>query len=215
MRGLIMAAQQQQRDDVWLYKGLPFEYEEVTNPTTGRTWMDRNLGASRVATAFNDADSYGDLFQWGRLDDLHQNRDSATTAVLSSTDDPGHGDFITTSESPYDWRSPQNDELWQPGLINVPAPPGFRVPTEAEWEAERATWATNDRDGAYGSPLKLSAGGLRYYDGSLYDVGNYGIYWSSSVSGSNARGLYFYSSNANMYNLGRVSGRSVRLIKEL
>ena len=37
----------------------------VTNPTTGEIWMDRNLGASQVATSSTDAASYGDLYQWG------------------------------------------------------------------------------------------------------------------------------------------------------
>ena len=44
----------------------------VTNPATGRTWMDRNLGASRVATGNTDAEAYGDLYQWGRAADGHQ-----------------------------------------------------------------------------------------------------------------------------------------------
>lgn len=30
----------------------------------GLEWMDRNLGANQVATAINDADSYGHLYQW-------------------------------------------------------------------------------------------------------------------------------------------------------
>lgn len=35
---------------------------DVYNPETGQVWMDRNLGASQVATAFDDAASYGDLY---------------------------------------------------------------------------------------------------------------------------------------------------------
>jgi hypothetical protein len=33
---------------------------DVTNPATGRTWMDRNLGASRAATSSTDEQAYGD-----------------------------------------------------------------------------------------------------------------------------------------------------------
>jgi len=36
---------------------------DVTNPTTGRIWMDRNLGATQVATSSTDLNSYGDLYQ--------------------------------------------------------------------------------------------------------------------------------------------------------
>ncbi|WP_372934176.1 hypothetical protein, partial [Mariniphaga sediminis] len=41
----------------------------VTNATTGKTWMDRNLGASQVATSSTDIAAYGDLYQWGRAAD--------------------------------------------------------------------------------------------------------------------------------------------------
>ena len=44
----------------------------VTNPTTGRVWMDRNLGATQVATSSTDEAGYGDLYQWGRRKDGHQ-----------------------------------------------------------------------------------------------------------------------------------------------
>ncbi len=77
-------------------------------------WLDRNLGAMQVATSSSDEDSYGDLFQWGRLDDGHQEITSPTTTTLSSGDVPGHGKFITdVSNWLFDWRSPQNDNLWQ------------------------------------------------------------------------------------------------------
>ena len=59
----------------------------VTNPTTGDILIDRNLGASQVATSSTDADAYGDLYQWGRGTDGHQIRTSGTTSTLSSTDD--------------------------------------------------------------------------------------------------------------------------------
>ncbi|MFT7002526.1 MAG: hypothetical protein ACJAVW_003569 [Spirosomataceae bacterium] len=48
----------------------------VTNPTTGKIWMDRNLGATRVATSSTDAYAYGDLYQWGRATDGHTLRTS-------------------------------------------------------------------------------------------------------------------------------------------
>ena len=67
---------------------------DVTNPTTGETWMDRNLGATRAATSSTDAASYGDLYQWGRASDGHQCRSSGTRSTLSSVDQPNHSDFI-------------------------------------------------------------------------------------------------------------------------
>jgi uncharacterized protein (TIGR02145 family) len=189
---------------------------DVTNPATGRVWMDRNLGASRAATSSTDAQAYGDLYQWGRGADGHEKRNSSTTSTLSNSDQPGHGSFILTPNSPYDWRSPQNNNLWQ-GVngINNPCPVEYRLPTEAELNAERASWSTNTSAGAYASPLKLPvAGRRRYSNGSLRNVGSDGAYWSGSVSGSNARFLYFDSSNASMGSLSRADGGSVRCLKD-
>jgi len=189
---------------------------DVTNPTTGRTWMDRNLGASRVATGSTDSESYGDLYQWGRAADGHEKRNSTTTTTTSTTDTPGHGNFITTSSSPFDWRNPQNDNLWQ-GVdgVNNPCPAGFRLPTEAEWDTERQSWSSDDSAGAIGSPLKLPVTGVRLEtDGSFRYVNSYGYYWSSSVGGTAARRLYLESGFATMSSRSRAKGISVRCIKD-
>ena len=188
----------------------------VTNPTTGEIWMDRNLGASQVATSSTDAAAYGDLYQWGRAADGHESRTSGTTSTLATSDTPGHGNFITNGSSPYDWRNPQNDNLWQ-GVsgTNNPCPSGYRLPTEAEWEAERTSWSSNNEAGAFASPLKLPVAGIRNYsDGTLINVGSSGYYWSSTVNGAYARNLVFFSSNAFMSSDYRAFGFSVRCLKD-
>ena len=189
----------------------------VTNPTTGKTWMDSNLGASQVATSSTDANAYGDLYQWGRAADGHQLRTSSTIANLATSDTPGHGNFITSNSSPYDWRNPQNDNLWQ-GVsgTNNPCPSGYRLPTEAEWNAERTSWSSNNAAGAFASPLKLPVAGLRgNHDGMLYNVGSFASYWSSTVDGyTNTRNLSFGSSDADMYSGNRAFGFSVRCLKD-
>ncbi|MFN5459752.1 MAG: hypothetical protein ACK5AY_07575, partial [Bacteroidota bacterium] len=194
----------------------PTAIVDVTNPTTGKTWMDRNLGASQVATSSTDANSYGDLYQWGRLSDGHQCRTSATTSTLSSTDQPGNVNFILAPNTPFDWRSPQNTNLWQ-GVngVNNPCPSGYRLPTETELTAEHTSWSSQNSVGAFASPLKLPlAGGRDNSSGSLGMVGTYGVYWSSTVSPTNSRSLFFDISNANINNYYRASGFSVRCIKE-
>lgn len=190
----------------------------VVNPTTGKTWLDRNLGASQVATSSTDSDAYGDLYQWGRGTDGHEKRTSETTTTLSSTDTPGHGDFIINGDSPFDWRVPQNDNLWQ-GVngVNNPCPSGYRLPTEAEWEAERGSWASNNAAGAYGSPLKLPVAGQRKYsDGTFSGVGTSGNYWSSTLS-NEAGGIYSrflnFRSSAYVISSHRATGDSVRCIQ--
>jgi hypothetical protein len=189
---------------------------DVTNPSTGKIWMDRNLGASQAATSSTDANSYGDLYQWGRRADGHQCRTSPTTATLSSTDQPAHGDFITITSGNNDWRSTQNDNLWQ-GVngVNNPCPSGYSLPTYAELDAERLSWSQNNSAGAFASPLKLPvAGGRNLSNGSLYDVGSFGYYWSSTVLGAGAYYLFFGSSNADMGFSSRADGSSVRCLKD-
>jgi uncharacterized protein (TIGR02145 family) len=196
-------------------QGDSTEIKEVINPSTGKTWMDRNLGASRVAISSTDSLAYGDLYQWGRRADGHQCRNSATTTTLSSTNTPAHGSFILAPNSPFDWRSPQNTNLWQ-GVngVNNPCPTGYRIPTEAELNAERLSWSSNNNAGAFASPLKLPVAGYRNLNsGSLPNVGTFGYYWSSTVSSADSRNLFFNSSLANMYPANRARGNSVRCLK--
>jgi uncharacterized protein (TIGR02145 family) len=134
---------------------------------------------------------------------------------LATSNTPGHSDFITNNASPYDWRNPQNDNLWQ-GVsgTNNPCPSGYRLPTEAEWEAEKGSWSSQNAAGAFASPLKLPVAGFRYNsDGSLGNVGSLGNYWSSSIAGTYSRRLYF-SSLAGMSSNIRAYGFSVRCIKD-
>ncbi|MFT5602592.1 MAG: hypothetical protein ACI9N1_002851, partial [Flavobacteriales bacterium] len=187
---------------------------DVTS-STGAIWMDRNLGASQVATSSTDAAAYGDLYQWGRCSDGHEKRTSGTTPTLSAADTPGHGNFITSSTASSDWRSPQNGALWQGVVgINNPCPTGYRLPTDPELEAERVSWSGNNSAGAFATPLKLSMGGFRDSNAALSNIGSKGLYWSSTVSGTNARSLDFSTSSANMINASRANGLSVRCIKD-
>lgn len=194
----------------------PTAVVDVINPTTGKTWMDRNLGAIQAATYSSDADSYGDLYQWGRGADGHQCRNSATTSNLSTTNAPGHGNFILSTLGPNDWRNPQNNNLWQ-GVngTNNPCPSGYRLPTFAELDAERNFWSSNDASGAFASPLKFTMAGYRYGNSGLFDsAGAIGCYWSSTINGTKSHYLYFDLSMAGMYDYSRADGHSVRCIKD-
>ena len=184
--------------------------------TTGKIWMDRNLGATQVATISTDAASYGTLYQWGRLTDGHQIRTSLTTATLSSGDVPGNANFITINSGNYDWRSTQNNSLWQ-GVngINNPCPSGYRLPTEVELNNERLTFSPQNAAGAFTSVLKLPVAGYRVNnDGSLSNVGSVGSYWTSTVNVNYARNLSVSSSSTGMSIIYRADGNSVRCIAQ-
>ena len=192
---------------------------EVTS-NNGKIWMDRNLGASRAATSFGlatDSEAYGDLYQWGRNSDGHQSRTTTTAAGPVASGNEG-SNFIINSSSPYDWLSSQDDTRWNGATKGAhdPCPSGYRVPTEAEWEAERSDWTSNNAVGAFASPLRLPVAGYRdRSNGTLDNVGSNGSYWSGTISGTTASSLVFVSSNANMYSNGRANGFSVRCIKDV
>lgn len=189
---------------------------DVHNPVTGKVWMDRNLGATQVATSSTDQNSYGDLYQWGRSLDGHQLRTSVTTSSLSSSDTPGSSFILNLNLG--DWRNPSNNSLWQ-GIngTNNPCPSGYRIPTQSEWQAELNTWPSPDPVGSFYSLLKLPLAGYRALNsGNVSLVGARGNYWSSTVNGPGSMYLYLGVTNSETAAINsnyRAYGFSVRCIK--
>ena len=185
----------------------------VTNPETGRVWMDRNLGATQVATSPTDENAYGDLYQWGRNSDGHQHRTSLTTSDISDNNTPNHSEFILANS---DWLMTPDDNLWQ-GVegINNPCPSGFRLPTEEEVEAERLSWTSNNAEGAFASPLKLTLAGARSrMTGAVGNVGTFVGYRTSSSSGTLTRLLGISLNDSFMGNRDRADGNCIRCIMD-
>jgi len=207
-------------------KALP--KNTVLSPS-GRIWMDKNLGASRVATSSTDSEAFGDLYQWGRPADGHQLRTSATTSSLSSTDVPGNALFvifgINSPDIYMDWRKPQNNNLWQ-GVngINCPCPQGYRIPTTDEWLEEFKSWkGSYAYQDAFNSPLKLTMAGLRGYNtGNTGGSSSLGVYWTSTIERNYVFTAQFDRTAGNNSNLVqkyvqgtiRSTGASVRCIKD-
>jgi hypothetical protein len=197
----------------------PTEIVDVTNPITGKTWMDRNLGASQVGTSNTDPAASGDLYQWGRRSDGHQCRNSPLNASASTSVTPNHGDFIYAQTWPQiDWLQSPNDSLWQ-GVngINNPCPTGYRLPTYIELNDELFSWGSLNGIAAYSSPLKWVNTGYR----DVWPTGTtlYAYYWSSSTNILNegyASHLYFSMNGANSASNDtyRITGMAVRCIKD-
>jgi uncharacterized protein (TIGR02145 family) len=196
----------------------------------GRTWLNNNLGANYANTtngAFNpaaqasgstDANAYGSLFQWGRGADGHEFRTSGNTAGPIATPWTSTN-FITNSTAPNDWRTPQDDNLWQ-GVsgTNNPCPIGYRLPTITELYNQALSWSSFTSIAGLASPLKFSLPGARSGGpGSFAAVNSGAGYWASTFGVANSTYssyLYFNSGSVQMHTLNRADGRSVRCIKD-
>lgn len=221
----------------FMYHGQEVTYGIINSPTVaGRKWLDRNLGAPNVAVSATDFANFGDLFQWGRLEDGHQlivrtgPNDTDASGVNGTTspdlpyqysnqDNPGHSLFIIipNGTTPTDWRDPQNDNLWQ-GVngVNNPCPAGWRIATQSEWEAENITDMTNAYDNlnltftGFRSPVGDDAGAISFSaDG--------GLYWTTTLdSGDPTQAVVNFISGSGYFTLGqaRAVGMACRCIKD-
>lgn len=186
--------------------------------SAGKTWMDRNLGATQVATSATDANSYGDLYQWGRFPDGHQCRNSAETITTATSAIAGHDKFILASSNPstdYNWTdfAGEND-LWQ-GLsgFNNPCPSGYRLPTSVELYAEGNAWSggTITTAIAFSSVLKFPSAGYR--NSSITGVGTTAEIITSTINATNVNDLFITSTGHFKSTTYRFTGSSVRCVK--
>ena len=222
-------------------KSIPASATAVVDVTYGtQTWIDRNLGARRVATAIDDVLSYGNHYQWGRPADGHEitvwngttltaGRGLEDTTSTLATGTPTNGDFISSTVSPFDWvASPAAsgvNTLWATANQG-PCPAGYHVPTDAEWNTADAfdggaatnggaTVGWDNNTETYNSALKLPSAGYRdRINGLLSFQGTAGTYWSSAVSGANASDLTFHSTAASTHIYNRARGLTVRCLKD-
>ena len=186
----------------------------------GKTWMDRNLGATQAATSSTDASAKGDLYQWGRFSDGHQCRNSNTTTTIATSELPGHGDFILKPTVPPNWHTPSINTLWaSESSITNPCPSGYRVPTAAEWSAEHAATSSKNAAGALAT-LKLPYTGYRAgFDGTIKNLNFAGTYQASTLYSLNptSSSRYFLFTSTTMNSItssSRNHGLAVRCIKD-
>lgn len=209
-----------------------FIYLPVT-AADGNIWLNNNLGANysnmnhaqfsptQQATAYNDHDAYGSLYQWGRYSDGHEliNYTNSTTGTgvngitltNATSDIPGDNLFITESSYPNDWRVPPNNNLWQGEAgINNPCPLGYRLPTEPEMNELFSAESITNNTTAANSSLAFTGLGYRFYnDGSVVNAGAF--FWTSTVSGIFTLGKNNFTTT-NIFSRG--SGFGVRCIKD-
>ncbi len=203
------------------YMGEEVTYGIITSPTTGKKWLDRNIGAKQAATSATDHLAYGDLFQWGRPTDGHQliNRTNSTesisvngtTDVKATLDNTGHNLFILSSEGPHDWKVETAFTPRWSTKNQGPCPLGWHVPTRDEWDLEAGV---TNASTAF-SELKLPMAGIRILAGGIFVTGLQGYYWGSSLVGSSAMYLQISAvSKINPSSNALAQGCSIRCIRD-
>lgn len=200
-------------------------YETIV--MNGRTWLDRNLGASEAAANVNDAAAFGGLYQWGRSTDGHQERTSETNDTLATTLDGDNtntdwygkfivsqvdGDWVETgidddgSLRSQSWSAPY-DETANPNQV---CPCGYIVPTVQDFRDLNLITDTNAAD-----TFNLAYTGYkRAENGNIIDPNNSTAFWTTEVENSLSANAYYNSSNYESYvTNGRGDGFSIRCIK--
>jgi uncharacterized protein (TIGR02145 family) len=205
-----------------------------TVDVNGRTWLDRNLGATTVANAtFDNPESFGHLYQWGRAAEGHELRTSETTTSKGSgggnhatTIDPNTGEawdglFITEGQNNngnLDWVKDNVDQngseraaLWgsptSVSNLNQVCPCGYIVASDTEFTDLNTTELT---------ALKLTISGYRSTTGTLEPgPGNgQGSYWTTTVQDPDtAKSVSFDGSSVFLSNNDRSEGQAIRCIK--
>lgn len=184
------------------------DFNEVT--IGSQIWMDRNLGARRVATVADDPLSYGNYYQWGRLADGHEivvikgdditlgKGLEPTTTTLATSDIPVTNEFILING---DWRVAPATPRWSTSTQG-PCPDGFRVPTEAEFNTMLADASITNSATAFSSSLYFPINGFRdLWTGDISAIWE-GLeendYWTRDIAG-NGRPFFIGIRSADFY----------------
>ena len=206
------------------HEGKPLIYHNTTtygivvSPHTGEWWLDRNLGADKVCTSFDDTACYGDYYQWGRNFDGHENFNSATTAVLATNINNAGTAFITNLGGNGDWTNVDNagtlrSTNWDKHDGSSVCPKGFSVPTYAQLEADTLLVGVNNRIDAFNSFLKIPSSGFkRRQNGQRINAGLTANYYTQSSVGAYSEFIGFMQTSTSSGHSNRGQGYSVRCI---
>lgn len=206
-------------------------------------WAPVNCGYE-PSTSDSKGYPYGKLYQWGRKygQGYSASYDASVPEIMEGPISAINGQkdiysntFFTASESPYDWTSPQKDDLWNSGTEDNPVkteydpcPEGWRVPTYAELDKMSNSYSSlttvGGQKGRYfcgdytyldnAPQVFFHAAGYRSNDDGFASYRGLGYYWSSNPSSASAGRLYFGSSGVDVSYNARAYGYSVRCVQE-
>ena len=193
-----------------------------TNPANYKEFMCHNMGADTSADPFTPAAAvHGAKYQWGAQ------TGEAQRYVSQSTDQSqNYIGWNGTGKSNGSWSDTSK-------TVNDPCPPGYRVPTRANWDAAFywnktelvGSWADNGnyttalyfRNPSNVRTLMLPAAGFRSYDSGIQRGRGYDGYYWSSTEGTNygAYNMRFNNRTISMPEpIDRVNAAPVRCIAE-
>lgn len=189
-------------------------------------WLDRNIGATQVATSATDAAAFGGYFQFGRTADGHE---FATASELYNGEVDGFATTIAANSGTWDAKFIVGGGTWVTdtslladvwlgtGGVNTPCPSGTKVPSQEEIAAEIVSITTDDgvedTTEIFNSPLKLVTQGIRGRGaGAPVQQTNNAFYWTSRAISSalNAFPYEIYPTSNRIYFENSASGISVR-----
>lgn len=190
-------------------------------------FLDRNLGAGSIDLATSD--SWGDLYQWGRPTDGHEKRLSQTIPQKAETvTSVHHGMFILDDIRSNNWVEHSTGSVWQTdNPVNNPCPCGYRIPTQAEWQAVLALgYKVYEKQTGYyvlslaNGILELPAAGLRNaHNGYILHSGTRGYYWAQDAITEGTSGTMDFNSEDRLGNISlygyRAFGRSIRCVRKV
>ena len=193
-------------------------YDFVVSELTGRTWLDRNLGAKRVCMELDDSECLGDYYQWGRDKDGHEKVTSTATRDQAISINSLGSQFISTyNDYEEDWANNVDTDgslrtsKWMATDGSSVCPSGYRVPTILELESEIISSNQNNFETALKIPSSASRESGDWFAGSIkYN----GALWSTDISGTKSYSRYFDTVNSYSNNItNRGNGINVRCIK--
>jgi uncharacterized protein (TIGR02145 family) len=193
-------------------------YTTVTIGT--QVWMKENLKVSKYRN--------GDPIPTNLDDATWLNTTSGAYAIYNN--DAANN---TTYGKLYNWYAVADPR----GLC----PAGWHVPSDAEWttlenflggasvaggkmkstgtiEGGTGLWYSPNQDATNSSGFTAFPGGYRYFDGTFFNIGNYGYWWSSTEYPSSTawyRPLYYNTAGSYRYNYYfKAGGFSVRCLRD-
>ena len=203
--------------------GNEYNWVQIGN----QVWMAENLAylprVNRVAAGSEDAaGSYYYVYGY----------DGTNVTDAKATDN------YTTYGVLYNWTAAMNGEAsstTNPSGIQGVCPAGWHLPSDAEWteltdylggtsvaggklkETGTTHWASPNAGATNETGFTALPGGLRYNNGSFYNIGNHGYWWSAAENYAVSawyRYMYYNNSGVSRGNDNKELGFSVRCLRD-